>query len=285
MGEIQGSRGRSDRMFGLWKKRKDDWERGGGKVYCIVGLGNPEKKYENTRHNIGFDVIDALAEKYSIAVRERGFKALFGKGVIEGQRVLLVKPQTYMNLSGESVREITDYYKMDAEEDLIVISDDISLEVGRIRIRKRGSAGGHNGLKNIIKHLGTEQFMRIRMGVGEKPEEWDLVDYVLGHFPKEEREKMEQGIKDAVAAVGIMVTEGPDKAMNIYNKKKAKKPAAAESGERTETASAEVHQKSADARTVESGMHITAGTDTERDVHKMAEKSLKEKKDKTADRD
>ena len=174
---------------------------------------------------------------------------------------------------------------MDAEEDLIVISDDISLEVGRIRIRKRGSAGGHNGLKNIIKHLGTEQFMRIRMGVGEKPEEWDLVDYVLGHFPKEEREKMDQGMKDAVAAVGIMVTEGPDKAMNVYNKKKAKKPAAAESGERTETASAEVHQKSADARTVESGMHITAGTDTERDVHKMAEKSLKEKKDKTADRD
>lgn len=191
-------------------------------MYCIVGLGNPERKYENTRHNIGFEVIDALAEKYSIAVREKGYKALFGKGVIEGQRVILVKPQTYMNLSGESVREVTDYYKIDVQEQLIVISDDISLEVGGIRIRKKGSAGGHNGLKNIIKHLGTEQFNRIRMGVGEKPKEWDLVDYVLGHFSKEEREKMDAGIKDAVAAVGIMVTEGPDKAMNTFNKKQQK---------------------------------------------------------------
>lgn len=209
-------------MFGFWRKRKDDWERGEGKVYCIVGLGNPERKYENTRHNIGFEVIDALAEKYSIAVREKGYKALFGKGVIEGQRVILVKPQTYMNLSGESVREVIDYYKIDAQEELIVVSDDISLEVGGIRIRKKGSAGGHNGLKNIIKYLGTEQFSRVRMGVGEKPKEWDLVDYVLGHFSKEEREKMDAGIQDAVAAVGIMVTEGPDKAMNIYNRKRPK---------------------------------------------------------------
>lgn len=208
------------RMLGFWKNRKDEWERGEGKVYCIVGLGNPEKKYENTRHNIGFEVIDEIAEKYSIAVKERGFKALFGKGVIEGQRVLLVKPQTYMNLSGESVREITDYYKIDSEEELIVISDDISLEPGGIRIRKKGSAGGHNGLKNIIKHLGTENFMRIRMGVGEKPKEWDLADYVLARFPKEEREKVDRSIKDAMAAVGIMVTDGADKAMNVFNKKK-----------------------------------------------------------------
>lgn len=115
-----------------------------------------------------------------------------------------------------------DYYKIDVEEELIVISDDISLDVGGIRIRKKGSAGGHNGLKNIIKHLGTEQFNRIRMGVGEKPKDWDLVDYVLGHFPKEEREKVDQSIRDAVEAVKIMVTEGPDKAMNAFNKKKAK---------------------------------------------------------------
>ncbi len=208
------------RMLGFWKNRKDEWERGEGKVYCIVGLGNPEKKYENTRHNIGFEVIDEIAEKYSIAVKERGFKALFGKGVIEGQRVLLVKPQTYMNLSGESVREITDYYKIDPGEELIVISDDISLEPGGIRIRKKGSAGGHNGLKNIIKHLGTENFMRIRMGVGEKPKEWDLADYVLARFPKEEREKVDRSIKDAAAAVGIMVTDGAEKAMNVFNKKK-----------------------------------------------------------------
>lgn len=188
-------------------------------MYCIVGLGNPDKKYENTRHNIGFDVIDAIAEKYSIAVRERGCKALFGKGAIEGQRAILVKPQTYMNLSGESVREVMDYYKIEPE-DLIVISDDVALAVGQIRIRKKGSAGGHNGLKNIILHLGTEDFKRIRVGVGEKPKEWDLADHVLGHFSNEEREAMEGSIKDAVAVVEIMVTEGPDRAMNLYNRKR-----------------------------------------------------------------
>ena len=193
-------------------------------MFCIVGLGNPEKKYENTRHNIGFDVIDAIAEKYSIAVREKGFKALFGKGVIEGQRVILVKPQTYMNLSGESVREVTDYFKIDPGEELIVISDDVSLDVGGIRIRKKGSAGGHNGLKNIILHLGTENFKRIRMGVGEKPKEWDLVDYVLGHFSKEDREKMDESIGEAVKAVETMLTEGPDAAMNKYNRKKVAAP-------------------------------------------------------------
>lgn len=247
-------------MFGFWKKRKDDWERGGGKVYCIVGLGNPEKKYENTRHNIGFDVIDALAEKYSIAVREKGFKALFGKGVIEGQRVLLVKPQTYMNLSGESVREITDYYKVDAEEDLIVISDDISLEAGGIRIRKKGSAGGHNGLKNIIKHLGTENFCRIRMGVGEKPKEWDLVDYVLGHFSGQERELVDEAVRNAVTAVGMMITDGADKAMNVFNKKKERNSAAAKSGKRAKEASADGREEDAAA---ESNMHAMTGRDPE----------------------
>lgn len=190
-------------------------------MYCIVGLGNPEKKYENTRHNIGFDVIDALAEKYNITVRERGFLALYGKGAVEGQRVILVKPQTYMNLSGTSVREVLDYYKIDAEEELIVVSDDVSLEVGAIRIRKRGSAGGHNGLKNIILHLGTENFHRIRMGVGEKPKEWDLIDYVLGHFSGEERKKMDEAVATAAEAVKVMVTDGAERAMNLYNKKRA----------------------------------------------------------------
>lgn len=196
-------------------------------MFCIVGLGNPERRYENTRHNIGFDVIDAIAEKYSIAVRERGFRALFGKGAVEGQRVILLKPQTYMNLSGESVREITDYFKIDPEEELIVISDDVSLEVGGIRIRKKGSAGGHNGLKNIIEHLGTEKFQRIRMGVGEKPKEWDLADYVLGRFSREDREKIDESIAEAVKALETMLTEGPDAAMNKYNRKKvaAHKPA------------------------------------------------------------
>ncbi|MEY8523802.1 aminoacyl-tRNA hydrolase [bacterium 1XD8-76] len=196
-------------------------------MFCIVGLGNPERKYENTRHNIGFDVIDAIAEKYSIAVRERGFRALFGKGAVEGQRVILLKPQTYMNLSGESVREITDYFKIDPEEELIVISDDVSLEVGGIRIRKKGSAGGHNGLKNIIEHLGTEKFQRIRIGVGEKPKEWDLADYVLGRFSREDREKIDESIAEAVKALETMLTEGADAAMNKYNRKKvaAHKPA------------------------------------------------------------
>ncbi len=255
MGELKYSRKRSGRMFGFWKRKRDGWKRGEGKVYCIVGLGNPEKKYENTRHNIGFDVIDAIAEKYSIAVREKGFKALFGKGVIEGQRVILLKPQTYMNLSGESVREIMDYFKMDAEEELIVISDDISLNAGRIRIRKRGSAGGHNGLKNIIKYLGTENFCRIRIGVGEKPKEWDLVDYVLGHFRGEEKEKVEESIRDAVAAVGIMVTEGPDKAMNAFNKKK------------TDTVPENGGHKTAE-REPEGKAGMAAGADPENNVHK-----------------
>ncbi len=219
---IGNERGKSWGCLGFGKRKKMAGK--GETEKCIVLSGSGIRKKSMTRHNIGFDVIDRVAEKYSIAVRERGFKALFGKGIIEGQRVILVKPQTYMNLSGESVREVIDYYKIDAGEELIVISDDISLEVGGIRIRKKGSAGGHNGLKNIIQHLGTDRFQRIRMGVGEKPKEWDLVDYVLGHFPKEERESVDESIGRAAEAVGIMVSEGADKAMNAFNaKKKAKK--------------------------------------------------------------
>ena len=138
-------------------------------MYIIVGLGNPGRDYTNTRHNIGFDVIDTLADVAGISVIEKKHKAIIGKGVLDGQKVILVKPQTYMNLSGESVRDIIDYYKVDEEQELIVISDDTSLDVGSIRIRKKGSAGGHNGLKNIIAHLGHDTFMRVKMGVGEKP--------------------------------------------------------------------------------------------------------------------
>lgn len=189
-------------------------------MYMIAGLGNPEKIYENTRHNIGFDVIDALAGKYSIEVRERDFRALIGKGMIAGRKVILIKPQTYMNLSGESLRLITDYYKTEVQKELIVISDDISLPQGNIRIRKKGSAGGHNGLKNIILHLGTENFQRIRVGVGEKPDCMDLVDYVLGHFSGEERSLINGSIEDAVKAIEVMLTEGTEQAMNLFNKKK-----------------------------------------------------------------
>lgn len=189
-------------------------------MYVIAGLGNPEKKYENTRHNVGFDVIDALAGKHEIPIREAAFQARLGKGLINGQKVMLVKPQTYMNLSGESLRLITDYYKINVPEELIVISDDISLPPGNIRIRKKGSAGGHNGLKNIILHLGTEQFQRVRIGVGEKPRQMELIDYVLGHFSKEERMLIDGSIANAAEAIEIMLQDGAECAMNLFNKKK-----------------------------------------------------------------
>ena len=143
---------------------------------------------------MGFDVIDELAEKYNISISEKKHKALLGKGVIEGQKVVLAKPQTYMNLSGESIVELVHYYKIDPETEMIVIYDDISFAPGNLRIRQSGSAGGHNGIKNIIKCLGTQEFMRIKVGVGEKPKNWDLADFVLGHFSKEERENLEDAI-------------------------------------------------------------------------------------------
>ena len=135
-------------------------------MFLIVGLGNPGREYEKTRHNVGFAVIDALADKYNISVADRKSRAFCGKGIIGGQKVLLAKPQTYMNLSGESIRSLADYYKIDVETELLVIFDDVSLDVGQIRIRKKGSAGGHNGIKNIIANLGTDTFERIKVGVG-----------------------------------------------------------------------------------------------------------------------
>lgn len=188
-------------------------------MYIIVGLGNPGSKYSNTRHNIGFDVIDALADVAGISVIERKHKAIIGKGVLDGQRVILVKPQTYMNLSGESVREVIDYYKVDETQELIVISDDTSLDVGNIRVRKKGSAGGHNGLKNIIAHLGHDTFMRVKMGVGEKPKGYDLADYVLGHFTGDERKVMDEAAKSAIEAIRMMMSGEIDRAMNQFNRK------------------------------------------------------------------
>ena len=188
-------------------------------MFIIVGLGNPGKDYTNTRHNIGFDVIDALADLAGISVIEKKHKATIGKGILDGQKVILAKPQTYMNLSGESVREIIDYYTVDEEQELIVISDDNSLDVGNIRVRKKGSAGGHNGLKNIIAHLGHDTFMRVKMGVGEKPKGYDLADYVLGHFTADERKVMNDAAKTATEAIRMMMAGDVDKAMNQYNKK------------------------------------------------------------------
>ncbi len=192
-------------------------------MFIIVGLGNPTKEYEGTRHNVGFDVIDAIADKYNIAVTERKNRAFCGKGIIEGQKVLLVKPQTYMNLSGESVRGLVDFYKIDTETELLVIFDDVSLDVGQLRIRKKGSAGGHNGIKSIIQHLGSDVFQRIKVGVGEKPKEYDLADYVLGHFGKAEQEVMKDTYKSAIEAIEMIVREDIEGAMNIFNKKVAPK--------------------------------------------------------------
>ena len=186
-------------------------------MYIIAGLGNPGKEYENPRHNIGFDVIDRLAEEENIAVMESKHKALIGKGYVAGQKVILAKPQTYMNLSGESIREIADFYKIEPEN-IIILCDDINLSEGQLRIRLKGSAGGHNGIKSIIAHLGSE-FMRVKMGVGEKPAHYDLADYVLGHFQKADRELVEEAMDRAVEAIAMMVQGDCAGAMNHYNKK------------------------------------------------------------------
>lgn len=189
-------------------------------MFVIVGLGNPGKKYENTRHNAGFLAIDALAEKYGISITEKKHKALCGSGYIEGVKTILVKPQTYMNLSGESVREVLDFYKLDPEEDMLIMYDDISLAPGNIRIRKKGSAGGHNGIKSIIAHAGTQNFMRIKIGVGEKPSGWDLADYVLGHFSEEDQVELKETMPNICGAAVLMAQGEVDKAMNDYNAKK-----------------------------------------------------------------
>ncbi len=208
----------SMRWSGIRFKRKQ--KEVAEKMYIIAGLGNPTKEYENTRHNIGFMAVDALADKYGISFMESRHKALIGKGMINGNKVVLVKPLTYMNLSGEAVKSVIDYYKADETEELIVIYDDISLDVGQLRIRKKGSAGGHNGIKNIIAHLGHDTFMRIKIGVGEKPKGYDLADYVLGHFTKEELDIMKESLEKVDGAVKMMLEGNVDMAMNDYNAKK-----------------------------------------------------------------
>ena len=186
-------------------------------MFIIVGLGNPERKYDGTRHNIGFSAITVIADKYNVSMDTKKHKAVCGKGYIEGQKVILAMPQTYMNLSGESVRELVDYYKIDPESELIVIYDDINLAPGRLRIREKGSAGGHNGIKNIISHLGTQVFPRIRIGVGEKPQGWDLADYVLGRFAKDEEPVIREALDNAAEACGIIVDDEIRTAMNKFN--------------------------------------------------------------------
>lgn len=196
--------------------------------FIIVGLGNPGRKYDGTRHNVGFDVIDELVDRFHIGGPEKFGKSMIGKGRIGDRKVILVKPMTYMNLSGEAVQEIVHYFKTDPEQDLVIISDDIDLQVGQLRIRKKGSAGGHNGLKNIVQHLGSGNFARIRVGVGGKPDpDFALMDYVLGHFSGDDKKVMEEAVSKAADAVACMVTEGADLAMNRFNtpRKKKQKPA------------------------------------------------------------
>ena len=189
-------------------------------MYIIAGLGNPDRQYEGTRHNAGFDVIDRIADKYNIAVDTKKHRALIGKGIIEGQKVILAKPQTYMNLSGDSIRSMADYYKIDPEHELVVIYDDIKLEPGQLRIREKGSAGGHNGIKSIIACLGTQMFQRIRVGVGEKPSGYDLADYVLGHLSRAEKEQMAEGYDHAADAAALIIAGRTGDAMSKYNRKK-----------------------------------------------------------------
>lgn len=188
-------------------------------MYIIIGLGNPTDKYQATRHNIGWDAITRISDDYRISLDIKQHKALCGKGYIEGEKVIIAQPLTYMNLSGESVRAFVDFYKVTPEE-IIVIYDDISLDVGQLRIRKKGSAGGHNGIKSIIQHLGTDEFPRIKVGVGDKPKDWDLADYVLSRFQAEEQPTIREALKDTVDACKVIVSSGIDAAMNQFNKKK-----------------------------------------------------------------
>ena len=192
-------------------------QKSGGVDWLLVGLGNPGDQYENTRHNVGFMVVDELAERARIPVQKLKYKALTNTATIGGQKVLLMKPITYMNLSGEAVRQAVDFYKIPPER-VLVLSDDTALAAGRLRIRKGGSAGGHNGLKNIILHLGTDQFPRLRLGVGEKPHpDYDLADWVLGKFQGEDKKTMDAAVKRAADAVECILSQGLDKGMNRFN--------------------------------------------------------------------
>ena len=191
-------------------------------MLVIAGLGNPGRKYENTKHNMGFLVLDAFAEKNGIKIRKIKHKALIGEGVVAGQKVLLVKPQTYMNLSGESIREVVQYYGIEPQE-LMVVYDDVDIPMGTIRLRKKGSAGTHNGMRSIIYQLQFDDFPRLRMGIGTQKKE-DMIDFVLTGFSKEEAAGIREAVGTAVSALEAWIDKGIDIAMNEYNPRKPKKP-------------------------------------------------------------
>lgn len=185
-------------------------------MYVIVGLGNPGKDYTNTRHNIGFDTVDLLADRNNIKINKIKFKSVYGEGNINGEKVILVKPQTYMNNSGESVRDIASFYKLDPS-DLIVIVDDIDIDFANVRIKKKGSAGSHNGLKSIIRLLGSDKFPRIKIGIGKRYPNQDLASFVLSRFSKDERVEIEESIYSSAQAVETILKDGIDTAMNKFN--------------------------------------------------------------------
>ncbi|HSH24191.1 MAG TPA: aminoacyl-tRNA hydrolase [Massilibacterium sp.] len=183
---------------------------------CFVGLGNPGKKYEQTRHNIGFRVIDELAEKWDISLNQEKFKGIYGSGIVNGEKVFLIKPITYMNISGECVRPFLDYFKIPLEE-LVVIYDDLDLPTGRVRLRQKGSAGGHNGIKSLISHLGTEKFNRLRIGISRPQTRMPIPDYVLGPFSTEEQKEIQEAIHKAADACESFLTNTFLEVMNKYN--------------------------------------------------------------------
>ena len=207
-----------DRIKGIlgWVKREPDKKEDDRVMYIIAGLGNPTREYEKTRHNVGFEVIDVLADMLGTTVEEKKFKGCYGRGIIGGQKVLLLKPQTFMNLSGQSVTEAMNFFHIPPEHVLLVF-DDISLDVGRMRIRLKGSDGGHNGVKNIIYLSGSDRFPRVKVGIGHKPEGWDLANWVLSRFSAEELKLLEAVAKNIGDAVELIVSGQPDKAMNRFN--------------------------------------------------------------------
>ena len=185
-------------------------------MYLIVGLGNPEPEYNKTRHNMGFDVINKLAKKYNINLNKNNFNAIYQNAIIEGEKVILVKPQTYMNSSGESVKQFVDFYKIPIEN-VLVIYDDMDTEIEKIRIRSKGGPGSHNGMKSLIEKLNSEEFPRIRVGIGRPKNEFDRIDYVIGHIKEEEYKSLEIGQNKAVDAISYFIKNGIDNTMNKYN--------------------------------------------------------------------
>lgn len=188
-------------------------------MYLVVGLGNPEPEYSKTRHNMGFDVMNRLATSKDIVLAKHQFKGIYGKGEIGGENVILLKPQTYMNLSGVSIKKYMDYYKIEPNK-LIVVYDDMDTEKGCIRIRKQGNSGSHNGMKSVVERIGTTEFARIRVGIGKPNHEVDKINYVIGKLPQEKYQELEEGIEKAKEAISYMIENGYDKAMNLFNEKK-----------------------------------------------------------------